>query len=196
MTSQEYKWDAVYDPLAVGCGQPASVLAENTFLLPKQGTALDLACGLGANAVFLANCGLSVLAWDLSGVAIRKLQAFADQKHLAIKAGQRYIDSGSLAGLGFDVIVVSRFLDRSLQDAIIEALNPGGLLFYQTFTRQQIPALSGPRLPSNPDYLLAETELLRSFDALSPVYYRDNGLVGDLASGLRNEAQFIGRKPL
>jgi tellurite methyltransferase len=43
----------------------------------------------------------------------------------------------SLTENAFDVIVVSRFLDRTLSDAIIDALKPDGLLFYQTFTRDK-----------------------------------------------------------
>lgn len=184
------KWDAVYDQAELEQCRVAEVLAENSFLLPQSGTALDLACGLGANARFLAAAGLTVCAWDISAVAIEKLQRYADRQGLAIQARQCAIDKNSLLGHGFDVIVISRFLDRTLCDAIIDALNPGGLLFYQTFTHEK----AFDRGPKNPDFLLANGELLKMFAGLNPVHYRDNGTIGDLCFGIRNEAQFIGQK--
>lgn len=90
----------------------------------------------------------------------------------------------------YDVVVVSRFLDRNLKDAIIGALKPGGLLFYQTFDRDKV----GGAGPNNPDYLLSNNELLRMFSLLQVVFYRENGLIGNTEKGLRNEAQFIGQK--
>ena len=79
-----HKWDAIYAQLDVESSLPVSVLTENEFLLPKVGTALDLACGLGANALFLAHQGMAVTAWDISIVAIDKLSRYATQQDLNI----------------------------------------------------------------------------------------------------------------
>ncbi len=184
------KWDAIYSQLdSVAC-LPVSVLTENEFLLPKAGTALDLACGLGANALFLLHHGMAVTAWDISHVAIDKLNAHATQEGLNINACQEKIDVESFTECSFDVIVVSRFLDRTLSDAIIDALKPDGLLFYQTFTREKM--IESP--PNNPDYLLTENELLTLFSPLRVIFYRENALIGEPLRGLRNEAQFVGQK--
>lgn len=184
------KWDRIYSQPGHEACSPAQVLVDNAFLLPEAGEALDLACGLGANAIFLAQRGLAVTALDISSVAIEKLTAHAALQGLNINAYQQKIDCHSLAESKFDVIVVSRFLDRALSDAIIGALNPAGLLFYQTYTREK----AGRHGPNNPDYLLAENELLDLFSPLRVVFYRDNGLIGNKNLGLRGEAQFIGQK--
>jgi len=184
------KWDRIYSQSGHEACLPAQVLVDNAFLLPEAGEALDLACGLGANAIFLAQQGLAVTALDISSVAIEKLTAHAALQGLNINAHQQKIDCRSLAESKFDVIVVSRFLDRALSDAIIGALNPAGLLFYQTYTREK----AGRHGPNNPDYLLAENELLDLFSPLHVVFYRDNGLIGNKNLGLRGEAQFIGQK--
>lgn len=184
------KWDRFYAERVPGIKLPVEVLTDNAFLLPRYGVALDLACGLGENAVFLAKAGLAVAAWDISATAITKLQQLSDQDSLNISARQCVISKDTLAGMQFDVIAVSRFLDRGLSDAIIDALKPGGLLFYQTFTRTK----TVQRSPNNPDFLLSETEFLSLFAALKAVYFRDNALIGCLEKGLRNEAQFIGQK--
>ena len=185
-----HKWDAIYAQLDVESSLPVSVLTENEFLLPKAGTALDLACGVGANALFLARHGMTVTGWDISIVAIDKLSAHATRQGLNINACQEKINVESFTGSSFDVIVVSRFLDRTLSDAIIEALKPEGLLFYQTFTREKM--MQNP--PNNPDYLLTENELLTLFSPLRVIFYRENALIGEPLRGLRNETQFVGQK--
>ncbi|WP_262964766.1 class I SAM-dependent methyltransferase [Methylobacter psychrophilus] len=184
------KWNHTYSQLVQTSYQPAQILTENDFLLPTTGTALDLACGLGANAVFLAQHGLAVTAWDISFVAIDKLTTYAAQQGLNINACQEKIVADSFTECSFDVIVVSRFLDRTLTDAIIGALKPDGLLFYQTFTQEKTSQNS----PNNPDYLLGCSELLELFSPLKVVFYRENALIGEQLRGLRNEAQFVGQK--
>lgn len=82
------KWDDCYAGQEVSSLQAAAVLAEHTFLLPETGAALDLACGLGANALLLAELGLKVQAWDISAVAIAKVKTFAQGKGLKVTAKQ------------------------------------------------------------------------------------------------------------
>lgn len=195
MQRVKQKWDTIYSGLdAVTLRQhmyaPAAVLLQNAFLLPKQGKALDLACGLGANALFLAQKNFEVFAWDISTVAISQLRQRAEQLEITLNTCAANIDTALLAGCGFDIIVVQRFLARDLAPAICAALNPGGLLFYQTYTQ----AKTSDHGPKNPDFLLATGELLRLFPSLQLLYYRDNSLQGDWSLGLRNEAQFIGVK--
>lgn len=191
MNELREKWNRIYSQDEPGKQAPAPVLAENAFLLPPAGNALDLASGLGANAIFLAEQGLKVTAIDISSTAIEKLKAYADRRQLAIDAKQEAIGPASLPSSAFDVIVIGRFLDRSLKDAIMEALKPSGLLFYQTFTRLKVAAEG----PNNPAYLLETNELLDLFSPLQTVFYRENAAIGDIRLGLRNEAQFVGQKP-
>ena len=81
------KWDHVYSQYDhMRYPAAAEVLTENDFLLPSTGMALDLASGLGANAIFLAERGLAVTAWDISSVAIDKLSTYAAQQGLNINA--------------------------------------------------------------------------------------------------------------
>lgn len=190
MESIAVKWDRAYADSDPVNAQPCAVLAENSYLLPSDGLALDLACGLGGNACFLATQGLVAEAWDCSGAALAKLKQYAGTKKLNVSVRQCFIGSECFVPSRFHVIVVSRFLDRSLCDAIIASLVPGGLLFYQTFTLTKV----NEKGPSNRDFLLENTELLKLFAPLDVLYYRDNQRTGDASQGLRNEAQFIGRK--
>lgn len=169
---------------------PARVLTENLHLLPAEGKALDLACGLGANAVLLAERGLKTWAWDISPVAIRRLEDQSWEANLDLEAVVRDVTVAPPEADSFDVIVVSRFLDRALAPKLVEALRPGGLLFYQTFTREKIDEGG----PGNPDFLLEDGELLKLFAALQPRVYREEGLLGDTSQGFRNEALLVAQK--
>ena len=183
------KWDNRYRANA-DLPAPALVLAQNAHLLPRQGRALDLACGLGANALFLAGFGLSVEAWDLSPVAIQRLSAQIGSTALTVQV--RDVVTQPPEPDSFDVIVVSHFLERSLAPALSAALHPGGLIFYQTFTREAASD-SGP---SNPDYRLAANELLKLFPDLLLRIYREEGRVGDLSRGCRDLALLVAQRPL
>jgi len=184
----EAKWDQIYENTDLSI--PADVLVKNSFLLPKSGYALDLACGLGANALLLAEKGLVTNAWDSSSVALQKLQQRAQQKNCAITTRQVFINPSSLPINTFNVIVVSRFLDRSLCNAIIRSLKSDGLLFYQTYIKEKIDSTG----PKNPAFLLDRNELITLFKQLKLIFYRENSLVGDVQAGERNEALFIGQK--
>lgn len=181
------KWDQRYSNSTTP-GAPSYVLREFSYLLPKTGIALDLACGLGADALLLAQHGLTVSAWDSSAVAIEKLRQFAHDRHLALDARCRDVATDAPAAAQFDVIVVSHFLERALCPAIAAALKPGGLLFYQTFCAARVDAGHGP---NNPDFLLQKNELLQLFDSLDIIAYQELGQLGDTAQGLRDRALLI-----
>lgn len=184
------KWDARYRE-AERIPEPARVLAENHHLLPAAGSALDLACGLGENALSLAAAGLAVTAWDLSPVAIERLKAEAQRRGLAVTAEVRDVQARPPGPESFDVILVAHFLDRDLIPAIAAALRPGGLLLYQTFTREAVNACG----PSNPDFRLAPNELLRLFPGLLVRVYREEGRLGDLTRGTRDLALLVAQRP-
>lgn len=183
------QWNERYRASASG-RQASRVLKENLHLLPDSGRALDLACGLGGNAILLAQQGLQVDAWDIADVAISALQAIANERRLPIQAKVRDVEASPPASTSFDVIVVSYFLNRDIIPALSGALRPGGLIYYQTFTRQRV----SDRGPQREAFRLAEQELLQLFSALQVVVYREEGHVGDLEKGFRDEVMFIGRK--
>lgn len=183
------KWDRIYkSDRDNNC--PAFVLTENLHLLPARGKALDLACGLGANAIELAKSGLDVSAWDISEVALEKLGQKAAKTGLPIQIQQRDIGMNPPEPETFDVIVVAHFLDRKLIPHIIEAIRSNGLVIYQTFTRDKLDDIG----PTNPEYLLTRNELLELFSRLSIVLYREDGRTGNPSQGHRNEAMLIAQK--
>lgn len=187
MDADRRKWQARYAEHSIGPSSPAEVLSHYQHLLPQQGVALDLACGLGANALLLAKHGLTTHAWDIAENALQSLQNEAEKSGLVIHSNCRDVVAMPPAVESFDVIVVSRFLHRPLIPQLITALRPGGLIFYQTFIREQVSEQG----PKNPNYRLASNELLQLFSPLTIRLYREEGCCGDTTQGLRNEAMLI-----
>jgi SAM-dependent methyltransferase len=160
---------------------PTPWLVAHQALLPGRGEALDVACGRGRNALWLAERGLDVHAVDRDAEAIDAVRREANARHLPIVAGVCDLEAPgvSLGRARYDVIVVVHYLHRPLRPALIEALRPGGLLIYETFTRDQ--ALRGK--PTNPDFLLEKGELRRLVAPLTVLDYREGEFEGrDVAS--------------
>jgi len=191
VSDTQKKWDAIYQKSEEGEYTAVRVLQENQHLLPEGGRALELACGMAANAAFLARQGLSTTAWDISAVVIERLQGSPAMQDLPITFEARDIVQQPPEEASFDVIVVSYFLDRSLIPHIKRALKPSGLIFYQTFTQTYVNE-GGPR---SRDFRLADNELLQLFGDYQVLVYREEGRVGDLQQGYRNEALIVAQKP-
>ena len=183
------KWNIRYQT-TTNIPKPCHVLTAYTHLLPATGIALDLACGLGANALLLARHGLKTYAWDYTQIALEQLQTYAQVQQVPIYTEIRNVTDSPPPPDTFDVIVVCHFLARNLAPALMHALKSNGLLFYQTFTRTYVNN-SGPK---NPTFRLADNELLRLFADLQVVVYREESNIGNTAQGFRNEALLIARK--
>lgn len=187
---QRRRWDRRHGE-APDLGRVARVLEQNDHLITPGGEALDLACGRGASALHLARLGLRVSAWDLSPVAIRRLSAAAAGEGLRVDGRVRDVLREPPPPGRFDLLLVSYFLERTLVPAIIGALRPGGLLFYQTFTRVAVSDTG----PSDPAWRLADNELLQLFRPLKVRVYREEGRLGDLSRGCRDIAMLVAEKP-
>jgi SAM-dependent methyltransferase len=157
MSETAKKWDRKYaesDPKQPV--RPAWVLQQHLKKLPLKGRALDLACGLGGNARLMAQCGLTVDAWDISDVALTHLNNWAAVHRLPIHCTISDFDQMLFPYQQYDVITLSRYLNRSLWPQIAQALKPGGKVFVQTFL--------GPMQangPQNPDFYLTPGELVK-----------------------------------
>ncbi|VEG55112.1 type 12 methyltransferase [Mycolicibacterium aurum] len=127
------RWDRKYTdrgPSALGDVALPYVFAPFADVFPTSGSALELACGDGGSAVWLARRGLRVGGYDVSAVAI------AHARDLAVRSGQaahcRFdvadFDDGLPTGEPVDVLLCNRFRDPRLYCPSIERLRDGGIL--------------------------------------------------------------------
>jgi SAM-dependent methyltransferase len=166
---------------------PARWLVDHQQLVPRVGTALDVACGRGSNALWLARRGLTTLAIDRDTTALDAVRAEADRLGLPLMTAALDLeaDDERFPAGAFDIVVVIRYLHRPLFPALREAVRPGGILVYETFTRGQ--AERGK--PTNPAFLLEAGELRTLVAPLEVVVEREGDFDGKML------ASVIARRP-
>ncbi|QJR10206.1 hypothetical protein DSM104443_01260 [Usitatibacter rugosus] len=137
-----------HEPIA----SPSPWVTRWASMIRPGGAVLDVACGSGRHARWLAALGFEVDAVD------RDTSLFTGPPSgVTLRAAD--LEDGSpwpYAGQRFDAIVVTNYLHRPLLPVLVDSLEPGGLLVYETFAR------GNERFgkPSNPAFLLAPGELL------------------------------------
>jgi predicted Rossmann fold flavoprotein len=167
--------------------EPARWLVDHADLLPEHGDALDVAGGRGRNAVWLAQRGLTTLALDRDEAAVQFVRDEADRRGLPLRASTVDLEQRGFAlePQSHDVIVVVHYLHRPLFPTLRDALRPGGVLVYETFTREQ--AQRGR--PTNPAFLLEPGELRELVQPLDVVVEREGDFEGKML------ASVIARRP-
>lgn len=194
MSHNEDKWEHYYASAELSSpAEPAWVLRQHAHSLPLHGHALDLACGLGGNARFLARCGLSTQAWDKSSNAVALVNKWSRLQGLQhhLNAEVKDLTQIKIPSSSFDVIVVSRFLQPSLFADLADALRPNGVLFYQTFL-----APIQAQGPSNPAFYVASGEFNQAWSSKLITEVYGEGWVHDSGTNAQRMAWFIGRKRL
>lgn len=143
-------------PPIVHAAPPSDWIVRWTPLLPPRARVLDVACGHGRHARWLAAAGHRVTAVDREAGLLAPLAGLAETVQADLEDGP-----WPLPGRRFDAVVVTHYLWRPLFPALLDAVGPGGLLIYETFA-QAHAALGRPR---RPEFLLRPGELL---DVLRP----------------------------
>ncbi len=151
------KWDQRYrDGAYATRPHPSAFLASCAAMLPRRGQALDLACGTGRNAIFLARRGLTVDAVDISPVALELGRARAGT--LPIRWLQRDLDDGLRPDRDYHLIVNIRYVKPSCIASLVPSLSAGGLLVVEQHLLSDEPGLVGPK---SPNFRVAPGELQR-----------------------------------
>ena len=131
---------------------PSTWLTRWAHLIRPGGRVLDLACGSGRHAAWLAGQGFAVLAVDRDAEAVAGLPAGIEGRVVDLEQGAWPLsDAGR-----FDAVVVTNYLHRPLWPHLLDALAPGGVLIYETFAAGNETVGK----PSRPDFLLRPGELL------------------------------------
>src|SRR5579863_1855883 len=124
--SDRDRWDTKYAAKLV-----PNTLSPDDWLIKEvaelsPGRALDLACGLGHNAIALAKQGWQVDAVDISPVGLALAADLAKRYAVNVRWIATDLDEFSPATEEYDLVVVFRFLDRRRLPGIIQqALRPG-----------------------------------------------------------------------
>jgi SAM-dependent methyltransferase len=147
--------------------------------------ALDLAIGGGRHALLLAERGFHTFGVDLKFDAVRAAMDAAERKQLRISGWCADLTVYPLPVGAFDLVVVTRYLQRDLFGSLRDAIRPGGCIVYETFTVGQRALGTGP---TSPDHLLEPGELLTRFDGWGVVFSEE-------VSAPEAVSRIVARKP-
>jgi tellurite methyltransferase len=171
--------------------EPAEIIEDAEAWLEPPGLVLDLACGAGRNALYLARRGFTVIAVDISWEGLHRLSLRARGERLAVHPVHADLEHFELPVAKFEVIVNTRFLLRSLFPSIRRALKPGGLLLFETFNTDEIEVLGGD---IRREFALEKGELREAFTDLEILLYEEG--VFERREGERGLARLAARSGL
>jgi len=143
---------------------PSDWIQRWAGLIRPGGSVLDVACGSGRHARWLAAQGFEVLGVDRDAAALAGLQGQVATLQADLEGAP-----WPLPGRTFDALVIANYLWRPLQPALLAALASGGVLIHETFADGQQTIGK----PSRPEFLLRPGELLQMAAGLRVVAYED-----------------------
>lgn len=150
--------------------------------------ALDLGCGGGRDAVFLAKAGWLVTGIDDQARVLKRAKQLAQRNGASVKFKCCNLKQADCIPLGeFELVVMARFLNRELLEGIASRIKPGGFMMVHAFA-EGAQAFGSPK---HPDQLLKAGELAEVFADFDVIVDK----IEPLADG-RPVASFIAQKPL
>jgi len=199
------RWESRYKARDYGDRTHPSALLEQMKPLwappPVNARALDLACGAGRNAIFLASQGYQVDAIDISAAALALGAERAAQAGVEVNWQEQDLDDPKLDS-GYALIIVVRYADLDLVKRLPELLQPGGLLLVEAHLSGLLfnnelddkgePLIGGP---TGERFRLAPGSLAAACEGLI-VLHQSEAQVTDPDGRLMALAQFMGQKAL
>ena len=179
MEEDRIKWNQRYQSEDSFLGErPSPFLTreiERIIQLVPGKTALDVACGEGRNSVFLAQNGFTVTGVDISDIGLTKAAARAELQGVEVDFRRVDLEFYEISEK-YDLILNFNFLLRDLIPSEVRALNPGGLLLFDTI-------MESPQLLANhnPTYLLRSGELAGLFGTFDgEILFSEESNSGDM----------------
>ena len=197
--SDRDKWNARYEAGAYADRRHPSALLERWLEEPGSDgvgrTAVDMACGLGRNALHLARLGWEVTGVDVSDVALQRLRQSAAAEGLAVTCVRADLEDAdslpqTLKTIGpVDLALVIRYANLPLIGHLRRILKPGGYLVVEAH-RVTDADVVGPR---DPRFRVAPGQLREAATGMEIVSFCE-GLVEDPDGRVADLARLIARR--
>lgn len=182
-TSDRNRWNSKYSQR-----QPAATLEADEWLIEAFETiiqtspnlasgakAIDIACGLGNNSIWLAQHGWDVDGIDISATGLDLANQSCTKAGTVVNWVEADLDDWRPDPKAYDLAIIFRFLDRVTIPQIVNAgVRTGGWLIYETFAAGQLER-PGSHV-RNPAFTLQADELLTLFTNFDVVKFREDTL--------------------
>ena len=163
------KWDERYRAGAYReRDQPCEFLTRWLPQIPS-GRALDVACGAGRNALHLAEAGFTVDAVDVSGVGLARAERSASDRGISVNWIERDLDRGFPGDDRYDLVLMVRYVNKTLLESLTERLAPGGYLLCE----QHLVTAADVIGPENPKFRVQPGELEKVANKMHIVFCQE-----------------------
>jgi SAM-dependent methyltransferase len=179
---------------------PNLFLADIHKKLNLSGEALAIAEGEGRNAVYLAQQGMNVTAWDYAQSGLAKTEKLAKDRNVTVQTKLVDLNEANWDKDYWDelICIFGHFpeaLRTKTLEGVKEAVKPGGYFISEVYSVYQLPYKSGG--PQNVELLYKPEEFLNVFSDWRIVHFFMGEVVrneGELHNGLSHVIQFVGQK--
>ncbi|MDR6124834.1 2-polyprenyl-3-methyl-5-hydroxy-6-metoxy-1,4-benzoquinol methylase [Bacillus sp. SLBN-46] len=180
--------------------EPNVFLNEMQKRLKLSGEVLTIAEGEGRNAVFLAEQGMNVTAWDYAEYGLAKIKKLADERGVAVQTELVDLNGATWGNDQWDevVCIFGHFpaeLRRKTLQGVKGAVKPGGYFITEVYSRYQLPYNSGG--PKDLGFLYTPEDFLQTFNDWRIVHFFMGEVErheGEFHNGLSHVIQFVGQK--
>ena len=168
------KWDRRYAEDSYRRHNPVGLLHDWLPRLPV-GKALDVACGAGRNAIFLAEAGFRVDAIDISPAGLETARREAERRGVSVNWIEHDLDLPYAFDRDYDLILVLWFVRLDLLRELCAHLAPGGFLI----SEQHLIADGDLAGPENPRCRFAPGALREAAGELEILLYEESSGLDD-----------------
>ena len=156
------KWNRRYRGGAYAARVHPSAFLEAWIDRIPVGRAIDIACGAGRNALYLANRGFEVDAVDISGEALDRARGTARQMGLAVDWLEHDLEERLELASSYQLIVIVRYVNLPLIRQLVTSLAPGGFLLCEQHLVTEEDVIG----PQNPAFRVRRGDLLTAAEGL------------------------------
>ncbi|KIL43620.1 tellurite resistance methyltransferase [Jeotgalibacillus alimentarius] len=181
--------------------------APNEFIVSAQkklnltkGKLLAVAEGEGRNAVYFAEKGMSVTAWDYAEEGLKKTRKLAEERHVQVETALADLTNATWTPETFDAVInVFGHIDPAgrehMLSGIKNTIKPGGYYISEVYSKHQLPYKSGG--PPKEEFLYDAKEMLEAFENWKIIHFYTGEVIrqeGKLHNGLSHIIQIIAQK--
>ncbi len=168
-TEDRNKWNQRYAEDSYRKGNPVTLIEDWVPNIPI-GRALDVACGAGRNAIFLAHAGFDVDALDISRAGLELGRQDAQNQGFDIHWIEHDLDRPYQFETDYDLIVVLWYVNLPLITKLCGSLAPGGYLLCEEHLQTDEEVIG----PQNQDYRVKPGALRDAVSSLEVLFYKES----------------------
>ena len=173
--------------------EPHPWLVWHSWRLPLHGRALDAACGMGRDTIFLAKRGLYVHGVDFSATALHRARERVWLSGLETRVSLILADLTRFAfpRAYYDVVIVFSYWEPRILQDLRATVKPGGFIIYETFNiwwKRRRPDIQDR-------FLVKPGEMYNWLKDWHVLAYRETGSEGYRGEHFRAVSSIVARKP-